>query len=282
MSEPGESGEAMANQTARLDTRELSIKLHAPVRRVARAVTIVEVLVVLGVVAVLVAIVSGGLAESRSAARSARTLASLASHAQVFALYAGDYQESFPFFTDPARTDLVLSAGGVRVAPVKYFDAHNTWHLALAARYYDQSARSRVFAPWWVQESDTTDWPRRTSFEYPCVFLAADRYWNAFTRTGPEQWGATKVSSVVFPSAKSALVEAGRPRERLDVDAPRAWYDRRAAFVDGSAALVPFARQGVGYERGDGFQFYFQGAVHFGEWPLLLHTQEGIAGRDVR
>ena len=54
-----------------------------------------------------------------------------------------------------------------------------------------------------------------------------------------------------------------------------------AAMVDGSARELAWNQRLSGYDRGDGFQFASQGAVHYTDSPPLLHTLDGVAGRDV-
>ncbi|MBL8764095.1 MAG: type II secretion system protein [Phycisphaerae bacterium] len=249
--------------------------------------TLIEVLVCLAVVGVLLALLSGPLAAVREGAKRTRSLQSLASIARGFHAYTQDFAGSWPYFTHVGFGDNVIAGGGLRVEVASFFDAFQTWHIALADGYFSGNASSEaLFPPRYAGEGTGVEMrPWFTSYHYPCAFIAHPDFWNPYRRTGPGQWGGTRADQVAFPGSKALVVEGvrgeGAPRSSRGGrrDLARA---RLVATCDGGARPLPWESLQGGYERGDGFIFKDSGAVHYADSPALLHTTDGVRGRDVR
>jgi hypothetical protein len=170
-----------------------------------------------------------------------------------------------------------LRRGGVTSRGLSYFDMHQTWHIALADRSLAGDARQAGLYPpgFGPSNSDSAVTVSRcTAYHYPCVFVAKREYWNYETRTGPAQFGAVGMSAVQFPSVKTIMVDSFGVRPKKEATS--------AAMVDGSASAIPHLKTNNGYERGDGYQFRNDGAVHFNDRLRLVHTLGGAGGRDRR
>lgn len=231
------------------------------------------------VIAVLVAIslptVRGVLLKGRNTA----TLANLRTHASAVTAYSTDNGDWTPVFLEPGYSSS-LDADGITVDRLHYFDMHRVWHIPLARTYYGVEYSSPVFQ----SPSDPQGYEMRsvfTVYSLACVFFAKPAYWNPSTRlVGSSQFGSNRLSDVVYPSGKSFIIES-HPFESL-VTAPSALRDARlpTATVDGSARSLAMKDRLPGYERGDGYINQSEGAVHYQDFPPLLHTLDGIRGRD--
>jgi len=242
-----------------------------------RAFTLVELLVVIVVVAILGALTAGLLSRARSEARRTISLSNLRTHGAAISSYTDDHAEIFPYFTTIGFGTATLSAAGLSLT-VSYFDAHRTWHIALADSAYAGNPFSRSFVPpRYVDEADSR-WPLYTPYLYGCAFIADARFWNPSTRTGPDQFAPTRVAQVLYPSAKVLVVESW-PYAR---DEGKSSARLPAVLVDGSASPLRPGSWNNGYERGDGHAHIAEGAIHFADSPPLLHTIDGVHGRDLR
>ncbi len=250
------------------------------VNHLRRGMTLIETLVVIAVVSVLMGVLIVGLRQVRERGRDAVVSSDLRTHAQVMNSYPVDHRGAYPHFTERGLFSYELTGGGMSTV-VSYFDAHRTWHIALADGYYDSNAMSDVFFPP-EYRVEGGYWPMFTGYSYPCVFITGHEYWNVTTRIGPEQWRETRAAEVSYPAAKALVVDtwtyAGRVsdvgdllREKLSV-----------GFCDGSARRVDVRERYNGYERGDGYIFRDDGTVHFIDSPPMLHTIDGVRGRDVQ
>jgi len=163
---------------------------------------------------------------------------------------------------------------------LSFFDAHHTWHVALADDYYGGDARSDVFSPpQYLKNGGSVAY---TPYLYGCVFITDSQYWNPYTRTGPEQYNATLVDHVSYPSNKALLFDYGSYLQEVE-DASNPWaIPMTAAMCDGSIGTFTGRDYLEGYEKGDGFQFMYDGAIHYADIPIFLHTLDGVRGRDVR
>jgi len=251
-------------------------------------VTLIEALVAVGVVAVLVLLLAGPLAQFRREGRRAVSYSNLRTHAATFSMYANDYAGILPHFTKPGLISSVVQGGGL-AAWTSYFDAFRYWHIALADGYYNGNARDESLFPPGFSTSDAFGhrWPIVTPYAYPCAFIADPAYWNPYTRTGPEQWRATRLSEVLFPSAKTLIVQTWPFTEREGPTGgslrPNPYRPLPVALADGAAINANESlRRRPGYRRGDGYNFANDGAVHYSDSPPLLHTTDGVRGRDVR
>jgi|CXWL01.1.fsa_nt_gi prepilin-type N-terminal cleavage/methylation domain-containing protein len=242
--------------------------------------TLIEVLVVIAIITVLIAISVTWLAGSRRSARDTKSLGNLRMHAAAMNMYATDHNACFPYFTFPGHLTGVLVGGGIRVEAVSYFDAFQFWHVALADGYYNVHAASDAFHPPQSQLERDPYWPYASGYHYPCAFIATPEYWNPETRRGPEQWRRTRTDQVLFPASKTLMVESWVPG-RAGQDMIRT-TPLPVATCDGSARNLKWGERMSGYQRGDGVQFMADGAVHFGDVPSLLHTSDGVRGRDIQ
>lgn len=226
--------------------------------------TILEVLIVVAIVAILVAQLSPALSSIRLSSRRSQGLALQRQHAAAFIAYTGDYRDFWPAFTVPTATYTVLRGDGAFVY-AEYFDAMWTWPVPLAPILYDTTWRDRMFA---YQQGP----PYPTPYWYSGSFLASPEFWNPLTRTGPEQWRATRGAEVSLPAQKALLARVPTTIRDEPADG-RAWF----AFVDGSAAELAPGEHRSGYPSGAGG---FPGSMAL-ESPFPgLATIDGVRGRD--
>ncbi len=246
-----------------------------------RGYTIIEALVVVAVAALLISISVLAISGVRGRSNSMKSLANLRSNAQVIATYVSDSKGIYPRFTEIGAFGSTVSGGGLEIAGLSYFDAHKSWHIALADVYYDARATSEALFPPGYEKAGGPRWPYETGYFYPCSFIARPEFWNLLSRTGPQQFGSTSVQGVVFPANKTLFVQHWfAPNDR---NANAGVYQQiPSAFCDGSASEVAWSNRLEGYPKGDGYEFQNDGAVHFVDSPSLLHTIDGVRGRDVR
>ncbi len=248
--------------------------------RAPRGFTLVETLLVVVLVGLLVALTLPTLGRVRERSRVAATLANLRSHASIVHAYADEHREHFPYLTSPTATFSVIRSLSAGVAVrTRYFGTHMFWHIGLADGYYDgqpghASLRSPLRRP-----GDAA----RVHYQLSCSFQADPAFWAPETRTyPPEQWRATRMSEVLFPSAKTLFADDAvtESAELFMFDQPhRARFP--LAFVDGSAAEIPYSRAGAQMASGDGGP----ATLHYGHINAMLaplrHALHGVRGRDV-
>jgi hypothetical protein len=88
----------------------------------------------------------------------------------------------------------------------------------------------------------------------------------------PAQFRATAKADVTWPAHKSLLVTSGRVFEQRK--------EPPTVFVDGHASVVSLADILQAYPEGvSDFDLYMG---HNGNEPPLLHTVDGVRGRDVQ
>ncbi len=239
-----------------------------------RAFSLVELVLCVALIGVLVCLFMPHVYGSRRYAQELVSVSNLRSHAGVFATYAADEGDQFPFFTFPEATLSVVRGGGVAVA-IPHFQSFWTWNIALADNYFGGQVLPESLIIPWQRARDPV-----TMYWYGDCFVARPQYWRYETRVlGPSQLRPTRASDVQFPSSKGLVLEAG-----WKLDAPgRGFYDaQRFSCVDGSARRYgqrelqrPLMR-GVGLVSGGG-----EFAGHVLGMPVM-HTVGGVVGRDVR
>lgn len=247
-----------------------------------RGFSIVELLVSIAVIALLVAIVSVAVASVRRQARHLISMADLRQHAQIFSAYNNDNQDAYPRFLEPRMdNEITIPSTGASIR-VGYFYTGQTWHLKLAQSYYNTSPNDPIF-----RVDDRDDIPVDTTlvltpYVYPCVFIADPTYWNPETRSSnaPSQYRMTRAHEVVFPSAKSVVVQTEPFLRNLAESNTPTRVVLPTAFVDGSVDALQRRDRVPGYPTGDGNAFLAFGAEHFTDYPPLLHTVDGVRGRD--
>lgn len=249
------------------------------------AFSLIELLVVLLVVAVLIAVLLPTISAVRSRADIARSLSNLRTHTIAFAAYNADHAGLYPRFI-PIGWQHVLTISdepSFNLPIVHYFDTHRLWHHALAPLYYNDSFHAEIFRARPPAQDAAEFSPVYTAYAYPCTFIAAPAFWrNETRRFGPMQLRPTRASDVVFPADKSLIVETW-PYIRDAATEPGSASHGRLPVATADASATTIARIDIinGYDRGDGYLFRDFGAVHFADNPPLLHTIDGVRGRDI-
>jgi hypothetical protein len=148
--------------------------------------------------------------------------------------------------------------------------------------YYEGQARSAVFnqpqAAWAVPQGAYT-W---STYQYPCVFLAAHEFWNPRTREAPArpQLRATRAGDVTWPAAKSLLVGFRSTDDQSNPGSRVMGGRREFAFVAGHAEQVAAGQYTTGYVTGEGVDTPLSTHATLAN-PPGLHTMDGVRGRDV-
>lgn len=248
-----------------------------------RGFTLVELMITIVLIGVLVSMFLPALRGVRDRAREMRSCSNLHSHIGVFAAYAAEYKDYAPYFTDPEATYTVIRCEGFGVPlSIRYFMASNQWNYALADAYYNGAYDNDSFYapayPSGLGGNDLRTGP--TTYHYGCVFIAEPAFWNPSTRAGPSQWRATRMSDVLYPGKKSLFASTYPLELQLPNPIMRVpWLQCQVGMVDGSASSAKLESTVEGYGSGDGA---WTGFFHQTDYPFMLHTLDGIRGRDLR
>lgn len=238
--------------------------------------TLIETLIVLALIGVLVSLLLPALGGARGAARGIVSDSQLRQHAAVFSMYAGVYDDAFPYFVYPDAEAVVRCRSGT--VTIKHWHAYSRWNYALAEEFYGGECAHQSFYPPSGAGSGVTP------YRYGCSFIARPEYWQPETRRGPDQWGANRFSETLFPAHKGLLFAyeplERRFRETGDGAARKGpEFIMPIAFVTGDVRRVRLDRLLDGYRKGDGD--FGGGAHHLMDYPFGLHTIGGVRGRDV-
>jgi prepilin-type N-terminal cleavage/methylation domain-containing protein len=252
----------------------------------ARGFSILEMVVSIAIVALLIVLLAPSLTRIRTSAMRASDIAALRSHAAIFALYAGDFQDQWPCFTDPKATYSVLRNQRYDLTIEAYhFLSYLLWSFALSDAYFDGEFRSKQFAPS-VLHTPNFGGNFAIGFQYSCTFVASPEHWNPSSRVaGTALLGSTRVDQVVFPSAKVLLLDpAYEFNESTQWARPFGFradrhYRPGVATSDGAATMVNPDVFQPAYASGDGVTSSDQG--HMTATPKPLHTLGGVRGRDL-
>lgn len=229
--------------------------------------TLVETALVIVLIGLLVSMLLPALSRAREAAYGLDAIADLRSHGQVLSAYSVDYDDAWPFLTDPEASYTVFRHPRAEAAYMLFFKVTQFWHWPLLGSYLPEDGVDMFFAA-----NDRGD--RRSgvvsSYMYASTMYSRPDFWNAATRTGPSQWRPARVSETRFPSKKGAMYNVqllGQPHSmRVQL-----------GLCDGSAATVPWDSVSRGYPKGEGM---WHGSFNtFG--VRILHTIDGVRGRDV-
>lgn len=231
----------------------------------ARGITLIETMFVLVIVALLMAIAYPTLATMRESARNAVSLQNLRTHVSTFQVYQEAYKDYFPYFTSPDGPVYIEYRG--KRYKIQYFGAFYRWQIALARDYYGNIAPH----PSQRRPGGT----QIVSYIYSATCLADPAFWNAETRTGPDQWRAVRGGEVVFPSRKALFTESEPIFPTLH--APPA-AKLNLGMMDGSANGYKVSELTRPHFSGEG---NFKGAMnHIGMFGM--HTKMGVRGRDIK
>jgi len=252
---------------------------RAPAPRDVRsqAFTLLEIIVTIVIVGIVLAMILPTIGFQRWSSIDAKSVSNLRSHAGIFSMYATDWKDHLPYFTDPnlATTQVTNPARNYTV-DVPYWSAHFQWPVALADPYYEGDHRhASLYYPGAGLSRPGMSEPVVTSpYWYGCSFIGAPDYWNARTRVaGISQLRPNSLSDALYPASKMLLLE---PYPTLQIFEPRQ-VRAGMAFLDGSASREPFGSpQPDSLSDGDA-----AGPInHQYPYPPTMHTTDGIRGRD--
>lgn len=242
-----------------------------------RAFTLVETLLAVAIIGVLASLMLPAIGQARDRARATVDMANLRSHVGVFGVYANDWKDSFPYFTDPRATRTIIRTANGSIVQTPFFGAHAYWNYALADGYYGGDPHHPSLYS-----------PRIRSgaghlYYYGCSFIASPQYWNLRFRVGPSQLAPTFQHQVTMPGQKSLFVfEAveSTPPRRVDdpLSLPDPQHEVVLGMTDGSARTTRAAAVRRGVESGDG---NLSLGWHNGDFPSAIHTLDGVRGRDI-
>lgn len=244
--------------------------------------TLTETVLVIAIVGILVALTLPSLGSVRRAAQDIRAQSDLRQHVAVFAAYASDADDCFPYFADPRASETVIRSSQGAVA-FHYFNSSTFWPHALVDSYYGGiGLESDVFRSPYIREEEAYD----TVYVYSCSLIASPLYWDPATRTGRDQLVAQRVSNVRFPSQKAVLsadpwILDRSPRAVLEADGVQS-ATSLIASSDGAARGVTVGTLGASVRTGDGSPPGFGVGGHLIGWrPSGAHTLHGSGGRDL-
>jgi len=248
--------------------RETAGRVGEPSVLTTRAFTLTEVLLVVAIVAILAALLAPSLAGTRDAAKRRINLSDLRSHAAVFAAYANEHRNALPFVTRPDAEFTVLGSGD-HVISARFFWARTLWPLALARSHYNATPADPIFY------AKNSKFGQVDTYEYAPTCFSLPAFWNAQTRTGPDQWRPVTVDSVLFPDRKGILANFA--------DAATSWANYTlagsspdAAWIDGSATTVRHDDLSRPYGPAEGQ--WGAPPTPFGR--VIMHTVDGVRGTD--
>lgn len=256
--------------------------------------TLIEVLVSIAVVAVILTLAVPVFRHARAAARNTKSLSNIAQHAKVFHVYAADWKDAWP---NPVRPDGTW--GGEKLGPVgrsmkedsgfatmPYFLQSRAWSHLLADAYYNSSPAQDVFYPPGygeivAQYDPEAQWRGDFSpYYYSCTFYTDPAFWRPETRTGSDQYRATRTDEVSFPSRKGVLGYHNEV-EYLRAQSVGLLSRVEMGFADGSSRALKGEELASGYPGG---AHGMPGAEH-GEgttWHPAAFTLDGVRGVDIR
>lgn len=228
------------------------------------AFTLIELICVIFIIGLLIALLAPHLRGVRKSAERTIALSRLAEHGRAFAAYTGDFRDTWPYLTDPQATYTVLRAPGIDIG-VEYWMIYSWWHVPMSELVYKVSWQDALF------RNSRRDPPGQTPFWYSCTFLADPGFFTK-GRTGRNQWRATRVDEVLFPSRKALLINSTGwetmqfPEHSLPM-----------LFVDGSVENVPGNLTTSWDPNGTGL--WNPGGLFVVPIPGMT-TAEGVRGRD--
>ncbi len=245
--------------------------------------TLLELLLVIALVGILVTLLLPTLGLTRDRAMQTKAMSDLRQHATVMGMYAGDWDDLFPFFAIPGASETVIRTERYTES-FSYFDSHSFWPVALVDRYYPGTAvDDEVFQSPYARQ---TSWSAWGAYAYSCSMIAAPDYWDQSTREGIHQLRPNWVSSVRYPGSKALLsFDPWRwswpARQVLTREGV---VDRTTliATVSGGVDRTTVGELGETIQTGDGHDPALGFVSHRQGWtPSGMHTLRGVEGRDL-
>lgn len=228
------------------------------------AFTLIELICVIFIIGLLIALLAPQLRGVRKSAERTTAFARLAEHGRAFAAYTVDFRDTWPYLTDPNATYTVFRAPDIDIG-VQYWMVYSWWHVPMSELVYKVSWKDAVF------RNSRRDPPGQTPFWYSCAFLADPGFFTK-GRTGRDQWRATRVDEVLFPSRKALVINSsGWESENF------ATQDLPMVFADGSAEQLPRSLTTSWDYNGTGA--WNPGGLFMVPIPGMT-TAEGVRGRD--
>jgi prepilin-type N-terminal cleavage/methylation domain-containing protein len=244
--------------------------------------TLIETMLVIALIGILASLVISSLGGVREFAKRASSLSNLRTHAVAATAYAGDFKDLMPYATSPTARWSVLRCPSKNIAiKVQYFEMMNRWNVAVADGYYGGSLSSKIF----ISPLNRFAPPGGsgvvlgTDYWYSCAFLASPEFYNESSRMNlPGQLRAVKISEIVFPQYKTVFTDdTSSIVTQIDEEG-----SQLVAFADGHAARGS-TDEDLFYQGGDGIGSRETHGGHFpGSTYPLLHTRDGVRGRDVK
>ena len=230
--------------------------------------TLIELILVIALIGILVSLLLPALGSARERANRLDAVADLRSHMQVLSLYSMDYDDMWPFLTDPKATYTIFRHPR-RDGPghVLFFQVTQIWHWPLLGSYLPDDGTDMFEAA-----GDTNLGNGYiSSYNYASSMYARPDFWSLRTRTGPEQWQPTRVSETLFPSSKGAMYSVAPWKGSFQT------RREQLGMCDGSGVEVPYNSLTKPYPKGEG---HWWGAWRkFGK--VVDHTIHGVRGRDI-
>lgn len=231
--------------------------------------TIIELLMVIALIGILVSLLLPALGSARERAYRIDGVADLRSNMQVLSAYSVDYDDMWPFLTDPEATYTVFRHPRRGPGHLLFFQVTQFWHWPLLGSYLPEDGTDMfVAAGDQLQEDGGGVF---SSYTYSPTMYSRPDFWNARTRTGPNQWHPARVFETLYPSAKGAMYNT-RPWVGL-------MQQRKVqlGMCDGSAVGAPWDSITKGYPKGEG---NWWGSFN-GFGIRVMHTIDGVRGRDI-
>lgn len=229
--------------------------------------TLIEMVMVIALVGILTALLLPTLGIAKERAYHIDSVSDLRSHMQVLAAYSVDYDDVWPFLTDPDATYTVFRHPRAVPSELLFFQVTQVWHWPLLGTYLPEDG-----ADMFVSAGDRPrDGGIASSYTYSSTMYSRPDFWNARTRTGPAQWRPVRVSETLFPSAKGAMYDVS------EWNGPVNQRKLSIGLCDGSAAGKPWESITKGYPTGEGDWW-----GSFNKFGIrVMHTIDGARGRDI-
>lgn len=229
--------------------------------------TVIELLIVIAITALLISIIMPAIAGVQKHARESISSTHLRTHAQVFAVYTGDFNDYFPFLTQASEETTYYEVGGYSM-DMSVFTQYATWPIAMLNDYYGGHFNWEIFHPPLSDRGGPI-----SEYWYSQSFVADPTFWNREQRAySPEQLGGAGVHGVLFASMKGLFIQADQMftfHETRVGHLNVALVDGSVHSPDGDELTQPYPGGVRGYLLGPTIGF------------PVMHTVDGIRGRDM-